>query len=454
MAILVRSARYVVINPTDIRRDCDVLISGNRILEIGPGLAAPEGCEIIDARGCAVLPGLINAHTHLYQNFAKGVSAGIPLVPWCNEVLFPNVTILKEAARVNPRIPYLWTALAALEMIRGGITCCINMDVTYPQILHAWQDAGMRGILAYTLANRWIPAELRGQDVSMRQKTLEYVERFHQPGGLTRIALAPSTIFLCDDSCFEWVRDQAERLDLGVQIHVSETAGEVAESRQETGLSPVERLERLGLLNERLSAVHCVHLDDNDIDLLAKCGAVAVHCPKRNMKLADGSAPLKALRQAGIPVALGTDGCASNDLLDEWEEMRAAVLLARVANDNAAELATAETLDMATRNAARAARVDAGELAPGKLADLIVVELDKPHLQPFPGGDITNLLVFCARAGDVCDVIIDGQVVMRSRRITTLDEEAVLREVIEAGRAIFPGRQANPSGFISGSLPA
>lgn len=440
MTILLHNASCVVVSTEEIRRHCDVLIEGKRISRIGPNLPVPDGCEVIDVDDCAVLPGLINPHTHLYQNFAKGASGGVPLVPWCNEVLFPTVSSLKDAARNNPRIPYLWTALATIEMIHGGITCCINMDTIYPQILYAWQDAGFRGVLAYTLANRWIPAELRGKDQAMREQTLKYVAEFHHPDGLTQIFMAPSTIFLCDDACFEWVREQSDRLNLGVQIHVSETSGEVAESIQETGLTPVERLEHLGLLNERLSAVHCVHLNSNDISLLAKSGAVVVHCPKSNMKLADGIAPLRRLSEADIPIAVATDGCASNDLLDEWEEMRAAILLARVSQDNAGELGPAGAFRMATQAAARAARIEAGELTPGKLADVIVVELQRPHLQPFPAGDLINLLVFCARAGDVRDTIIDGKVVMRDRRLTTLDEAEILQEAVRATRDIFPDR--------------
>ncbi|GAP13975.1 cytosine deaminase [Longilinea arvoryzae] len=424
-----------------IKQDVDVLIEGKRIVAVGRELTIPAKVDLIDASGCAVLPGLINTHTHLYQNFLKGIAGGIPLVPWCNEILFPTVGVLRDAVKENRRIPYLWTALSAIEMIKGGTTCCIDMDVTYEETLQAWREIGFRGVLAYTLTNRWVPAELRASEIEMRQKVLDFISEYHRPDGLTQVFMAPSTLFLCDDDLMSWVGEQSEKLHLGVQIHISETAGEVEDSIRETGLRPVERLEKLGLLNDRLSAVHCCHINAKEIDLLARTGANTVHCPKSNMKLADGIAPVTELKACGVPVAVATDGAASNDLLDMWEEMRAAVLLARVSRNDAAALTPADALQMATVDAARAARIDAGEIIPGKLADLILLDLNKAHLQPFHTEDVANMLVFCARSEDVRDTIIHGKVVMRNRRITTIDEEEILREAVEVERELFSQRK-------------
>jgi 5-methylthioadenosine/S-adenosylhomocysteine deaminase len=441
MTILIRNASYLLIDPTRTERHWDVLVDGSRIIQAGPGLSVPAEAQIIDASGCAVLPGLINSHTHLYQNFLKGISAGIPLVSWCNEVLFPAVGVLREAVKADRRIPYLWTMLAAAEMIKGGVTCCINMDVTYPETLQAWQEAGFRGVMAYTLVNKWVPAHLMGREEEMREKALHFVRQYHRPQDLTQVFLAPSTVFLCDDGLLRWAGEQARALDLGVQIHVSETAGEVADSVKETGMRPVERLARTGLLDERMSAVHCVHVQEDEIERLAESGAVVVHCPKSNMKLADGIAPVPAMKAAGIPLAVATDGCASNDLLDMWEEMRAAVLLARVSRQDAAALSPQDALRMATVDAARAARIDAGAVYPGKLADLIVVNLNAAHLQPFHDLDLCNMLVFCARAGDVRDTLIHGRVVMRDRRLTTIDESQLVQAAAELDRHLFRRRQ-------------
>lgn len=441
MPLIIRNAQYLVATPATIEKDADILIEGKRIAAVGHNLPVPTGAEVIDATGCAVLPGLINTHTHLYQNFLKGIARGIPLVPWCNEVLFPTVGALRDAVGRNRRIPYLWTALSAIEMIKGGTTCCIDMDVTYEESLQAWQEMGFRGILAYTLTNKWVPAELRASEAEMRQKVLDFVSEYHRPEDLTQVFMAPSTLFLCDDDLMRWVGEQSERLNLGVQIHISETAGEVEESIQETGLRPVERLEKLGLLNERLSAVHCCHIDPKEIAILARTGANAVYCPKSNMKLADGIAPVTEMKAAGVPVAVATDGCASNDLLDMWEEMRAGVMLARVAKNDAAALSPQDALHMATVDAARTAQIDAGEIAPGKLADVIVLDLNKAHLQPFHEDDPINMLVFCARSEDVRDTVIHGKIVMQNRRVLTVDETQILNESIAVERELFKSRK-------------
>ena len=439
MTILVRGCDYLVRNADQVERNCDLLIEGNRIHSIGKNLPPPPGAEILDARHCLVMPGLINAHTHLYQNFLKGQSPGVPLVPWCNQVLFPNLDLLRAAMKKHGTRPaYLWTALAACEMIRGGITSCVDMDAVSPGILQAWQATGFRGVLAYTLANKWVPEELRASEEVMKEQMLEFVAEHHRPDGLTTVFAAPSTLFLCTDDFLVWAVEQARRHDLGMQIHIAETASEVDDHLAETGHTPVEHLEHLGLLDSAFSAVHCVHLRGSDIGILAKWKSTVVHCPKSNMKLADGAAPVVQMKEAGIPVALGTDGCASNDLLDMWEEMRTAVLLARVTTGRADALSPRDAFQMATVEAARVARLEAGELQPGRLADLAILDLQSVHLQPFHEQDPINMLVFCARAGDVRDTLIHGKVVMRNRRLPLVNEMDLLQEATSL-KAEFTG---------------
>ena len=436
MAILIRNCSYVVRNPSQIERDCDILTECSRIQAIGNNLVVSPETEIIDGRGCAVLPGLINAHTHLYQNLLKGISPGLTLVPWCNQVLFPSLSAMRTImSRDGKRLSYLWTAIASIEMIRGGITCCVDMDNTSPEIMHAWTDVGFRGVLAYTLSNKWVPAELRAGEDTMKLQLLDFIQKYHRPDGLTTVNVAPSTLFLCTDDFLVWAGGQAQAYDLGMQIHIAETAEEVSDQVKATGHTPVEHLQHLGLLNSQLSAVHVVHINHHDVELLASSGAQTVHCPKSNMKLADGIAPTAWLRKAGITVSLGTDGCASNDLLDMWEEMRTGLLLARVSENQPDGMTPQEAFGMATVAAARVARIDAGELQVGKLADLAVVELKGVHLRPFHGDDLLNTLVFCGKAGDVRDTIIHGEVVMRDRQITRVDELALLEEAesVEAG---------------------
>jgi 5-methylthioadenosine/S-adenosylhomocysteine deaminase len=438
MPILIQNCAYLVCSPAQIERDCDLLIEGSRITAIGRDVPVPPEAEVIDAAGCVVIPGLVNAHTHLYQNLIKGTSSGLPLVPWCNEVLFRCLDVLRPALYDGrERIAYLWSALAAIEMIRGGVTSCVDMDLVHREVLLAWQDVGIRGVLAYTLANRWVPADIRNPEELMRQEALDFIDEFHRPDGLTTVFLAPSTLFLCTDDFLRWAGTVARRRDLGIQIHISESASEIDDQLREAGDRPVEHLQRVGLLDERLSAVHCVHLEAHEIDLLAESGASVVHCPKSNMKLADGIAPVVPMLRRGIPVSLATDGCASNDLLDMWEEMRTALLLARVSQNDANALSPQDAFTMATESAARTARLDAGALAPGKLADLAILDVRSAHLQPFNADDLLNMLVFCTRAADVRDTIIHGQVVMRNRRITRVDEAALVAEAAALSDQIF-----------------
>jgi 5-methylthioadenosine/S-adenosylhomocysteine deaminase len=427
-ALLIKGASYLVRAADRIERQADVLIEGNRITGIGH-YEPQAGWRVLDAAGCAVIPGLINAHTHLYQNFLKGSNDGLALVDWCAGVLYPAADVIHTDHRVvnDQRLGYAWSLVAALEMIKSGTTCCINMDMIMDSIFQAWLDIGLRGVGAITLADQWIPPEIRQERTSLLQQTLGYVERWHQTpaaGGRIQMVLAPSTPFLASPELLSWAREQRDRLGVGVQIHVAETRYEVAEIAQQAGTTPLAYLDRFGLVDDRLTAVHCVHLDDHDLDLLQERGAIPVHNPKSNMKLGSGIAPVTAMLRRGIPVALGNDGSASNDLQDMFEEMRVASLLQKVAAEDPAVISAADAFRMATENGARACRIDAGTIDPGRLADLAIVNLGGPHLLPVH--DILNSLVYCAKGSDVDTVIIDGQVVLHKQKLVTMDEQAIL----------------------------
>jgi len=428
MTILIQSAAYVVRDAGNVECGGDVLVEGNRISGIGQYTPQP-GWDVIDATNCAVIPGLVNAHTHLYQNFLKGLNDGVPLVEWCAEVLYPAADVIHDEHWYahDERLGYAWSLLAALEMIKAGTTCCINMDMTMDAVFQAWLDIGFRGVGAITLTDQWIPDELRRAPEISRREALGYVERWHNvPADNPRIQviLAPSTPFLASRDLLEWTREQRDRLGLNVQIHVAETRYEIDRIAQDTGLSPLRYLESLGLVDERLAAVHCVHMDQADLDLLQERGVIPIHNPKSNMKLGSGIAPIVEMLRRDIPVALANDGGASNDLLDMFEEMRCAALLQKVAAENPSAIAAADVFRMATENGARACRTDAGTIDPGRLADLAIVNLRKPHLVPVH--DIINSLVYCAKGEDVETTIINGQIVMRDRTLITMKETEIL----------------------------
>jgi 5-methylthioadenosine/S-adenosylhomocysteine deaminase len=434
--LLLKGATYLVRAADRIERDCDLLIEGNRIAGIGHYEPKP-GWHVLDAAGRAVIPGLVNAHTHLYQNFLKGLNDGLTLVDWCDDVLFPAADVIHADDRQagDQSLGYAWSLAAALEMIQSGTTCCINMDMTMDAVFQAWLDIGFRGVGAVTLADRWIPPEIRLSAAALQQQAFGFVERWHQvPPGSPRIqvVLAPSAPFVTSPGMLHWTREQRDRLGLAVQIHVAETRYEVEEIAQRAGTTPLQYLDRFGLVDHSLTAVHCVHMTDQDLDLLHARGVIPVYNPKSNMKLGSGISPVVEMLRRGIPVALGTDGSASNDLLDMFEEMRVGALLQKVAAEAASVISAADLFRMATENGARACRIDAGTLDPGRLADLVLVDLGGAHLLPVH--DIVNSLVYCAKGSDVDTVIIDGQVVLQGRKLVTMDQQVILDMAQEWGQ--------------------
>jgi 5-methylthioadenosine/S-adenosylhomocysteine deaminase len=438
MAILIQGASYVVRSVDRIEHDCDVLIEGARVTEVGNvGPLDQAGVTVIDGRGRALIPGLVNAHTHTYQNFLKGLSDDLGLVDWCNATLYPMSYAIHQAQwrHGDESCGYHWASLSALEMIRGGVTCCIDMNMNMDSVFHAWLDSGLRGVGAIALSDRWLPGPLRRDPQTSRAEALRLARTWHNAHSRLETVFGPSTPFLCTRELLEWARDQAEALGVGLQIHLAETRYEVAYVTEETGLPPVAYAASLGLLRPGVTAVHCVHVSDHEIDLLAESGATVVHCPKSNLKLGSGVAPVARMLRRGVPLALAADGAASNDVLDLFEETRMAALLHKGVGEDPTAVTGRQAFRMATEGGARAAGIDAGTIDPGKLADVALIDLDAPHLLPVH--DIVNTLVYCARADDVECTIIDGQVVMRDRVVQTIDEEKVRREAGTFGAAMY-----------------
>jgi 5-methylthioadenosine/S-adenosylhomocysteine deaminase len=434
--LLIKGAAYLVRAADRIERDCDLLIEGNRIAAVGR-FTLQEGWECLDAADCAVIPGLINAHTHQYQSFLRGLCDDVSLVAWCEQVLFPAADVIHQDHRCagDERLGYAWSALASMEMVKAGTTCCIDMDLMMDSVFQAWLEIGFRGVGAITLADRWLPDRLLRDQAQLQQEALAFAAQWHglpKDSPRLQVVLAPSTPFLASPDLLRWTREQRDRLGLGVQIHVAETRYEIEQISRQTGTTPLRYLDRFGLVDGSLTAVHCVHVDEADLDLMAERGVVVVYNPKSNMKLGSGIAPVAAMVRRGIPVALGTDGSASNDLLDMFEEMRCAALLQKVVAEDPAVISAGDVFRMATEHGARACRLEAGTLDPGRLADLALVHLRQPHLVPVH--DILHTLVYSARGSDVVATVIDGRVVMRDRQIQTVDEERVLDEAERWGR--------------------
>lgn len=432
MPILIKNVEYLVRKHNQIEKNIDILIEGAFISKIASSIKKPVGAEIIDAKGKIVSPGFINSHTHLYQNLLKGKDDRLSLTNWANDVIFPlGQTIMTKLNNEEAkRITYLWSLLAGIEAIKSGTTCVLDMDLRHIDVMRGWTDLGLRGVCARTCVDKWVPQGLVEKPAEQYAKIEELIKNWHQTptdAPLVSVFFGPSAIFTCSETLLRWVVETAEKYDTGIQIHVSETEWEVRHIKEEFGLRPVEYLDKLGFLSPRVSLVHCVHLNEREISLIAESGAKVVHCPKSNMKLGNGTAPVIEMLKQNIPLALGTDGAASNDLLDMFEEMRVAALLQKVKQEDASVIGGEDVFNMATANGAAVCRTNSGLIAEGKLADLQLINPNQAHLTPHH--DIINTLVYCARANDVETVIINGKIVMKERIINTINENEVLREV-------------------------
>ncbi len=365
----------------------------------------------------ALMPGLVNAHTHAAMSLLRGYADDLPLMQWLQGHIWPA-----EQRWVSEDFVYDGSELAIAEMLLGGITCCNDMYF-YPEITaRAARRAGMRacvGLIVLDFPSAWA------------QHADQYIEKglaLHDElrgDTLIQTALAPHAPYSVGDAALQRVRVLADELDLKIHMHVHETAEEVADGITRDGLRPLQRLERLGLLSSQLTAVHMTQLDDGEIERLAASGTQVVHCPESNLKLASGFCPVARLIDAGVNVALGTDGAASNNDLDLWGEMRTAALLAKAVAADARAVPAAQALALATLNGARALGLEheIGSLAPGKAADVIAVDLGMLWCQPCY--DPCSQLVYAAGRECVTDVWVAGRQVVRDRTLTTLDAQAI-----------------------------
>jgi len=415
---LLINARWVVpVEPAGaILERHAVAVRGGRIEAVLPSAEAVQrysGYARVDLPGHALIPGLVNAHTHAAMSLMRGLADDLPLMRWLQEHVWPVESRLASADFVRDG-----TLLACAEMLRGGVTCFNDMYFFPEAALDAAQQAGMRAALGLIVLE--FPSAYASDPQAYLAKGLALRDRWRDHP-LVSFCLAPHAPYTVSDESFRRIARLAAELELPVHVHVHETADEVARGEGEHGRRPLARLEALGLLGPGLIAVHAVHLSAAEIALLAKHRASVAHCPSSNLKLASGIAPVAALLEAGVNVALGTDGAASNNRLDVFEEMRLAALLAKAAVGNAEAMPAHAALRAATLSGAIALGLDAhiGSIAPGKAADLAAVSLDDVALQPVY--DVVSHLVYACGREHVTDVWVAGERVLRDRGPTRLD---------------------------------
>ncbi|HTI45783.1 MAG TPA: TRZ/ATZ family hydrolase [Casimicrobiaceae bacterium] len=364
-----------------------------------------------------LIPGLVNAHTHAAMTLLRGIADDVPLRPWLTDHIWP-----REGRFVSADFVYDGTLIGAAEMLRGGITCCNDMYFHPDAAARAYEAAGMRALVGVPILD--FPTPYAADADAYLQRGLAARDAFKHSPRLT-FALAPHAPYTVGDATWRKIVMYAGQLELPIETHVAETRAEVEEARAQTGSAPLARLARLGATGPDFIAIHAVHLDAADIDLLATHGCHVVHCPASNMKLASGIAPVTALRARGINVALGTDGAASNNRLDVLGEMRLASLIAKAATGDAAALPAAEVLHMATLGGARALGLGdtTGSLVPGKQADIAAIDLS--GVQALPVYDPVSHIVHVAERADVSHVWVAGAPVVADRALLALDVAAL-----------------------------
>lgn len=376
----------------------------------------------------AVIPGLINAHTHAAMSLLRGVAEDLPLEPWLQKFIWPI-----EGKWVSPQFVRDGTTLAFAEMIRSGTTCMNDMYM-FPEVVgEVARATGMRAGLGMIVLE--FPTAWAGSAQEYLEKGLELHRQFRDSQNVF-VMLAPHAPYTVADSTFESIALLADQHDLPVHMHVHETAEEVSNSMQEHGVRPLERLNRLGLVNRRLIAVHATQLNDDEISLLAESQSSVAHCPKSNLKLASGICPVPSLLDSQVNVAIGTDGAASNNSLNMLEEMRFAALLAKGSAGNAAKVSVHDALRMSTINGAAALGLDSriGSLEVGKCADITALNLG--GLACMPTYDPVAQIVHAATRDQVSDVWVGGRCVLRNRELTTIDRAECKAAAERWGRKI------------------
>lgn len=422
--LLIHNAKILTLNDSDdIFSPGIVAIRNDEIVWVGPEDAWTdrfEPKERLDMAGGLIMPGLINAHTHAAMTCFRGLADDLPLSVWLNEHIFP------AERKINGDLVYKGTLLACAEMILGGITTFCDMYLFENQVARAAREAHMRALVGEVLYD--FPSPNYGPPEQGLAFTRDLIQTW-QGDPLISVAVEPHAVYTCSPELLYACRDIAENFRVPMIIHLSESQDEVNQVRERYGLSPVDHLEQLKLLSSQLIADHCVVLTDTEMDILAERGVRVVHNNESNMKLANGVAPVAKLLERGVPVGLGTDGCASNNNLDMLAEMDSVAKLHKVYRMDPTIMDAKTVVRLATRGGARVLGMEKqiGSLEPGKRADLIGLDLDKPHLTPMY--NIYSHLVYAASAADVTLNVINGRVVMRNRQLLTLDVERVMAEV-------------------------
>jgi 5-methylthioadenosine/S-adenosylhomocysteine deaminase len=412
--------------------DGAVVVKGDTIIAVGPRReldARYLAPQTIDAKGKLVLPGFINGHTHVPMTLFRGIHDDVTLNDWLYKYIFPA-----EKKNVNEEFVRWGTRLAAAEQIRAGVTTFADMYYFEDAVAEETKAAGMRAVVGETFID--FPAPDNKSEPEMLSYTEKFLKKW-QGDPLIHAAVAPHSIYTCSQKTLQDAAALARKYHAPILIHVGEMKKEWDDSQQQHGMSPVQYLDKIGVLGPDVVSAHCIFVDEADRKTLAQRQASCVHNPSSNMMLASGVSPVAELRSAGVAVGLGTDGPAgSNNDLDLMEEMDLAAKLAKITKMDPLAMNAKAVVEMATIEGAKALHMEKeiGSLEPGKKADLILIGLDEPNAVPMY--DIYAQLAYALKASDVETVIIGGRVVMRDRKLLTVNEGEATAKACEYRKAI------------------
>jgi len=435
-------ARWIVpVEPSnEVLENHAIAVSEGKIVDLLPAADADQKYTAAETRHLAshaLLPGFINAHTHATMTLFRGLANDLHLMDWLNHYIWPA-----ESRWVNPEFVADGTRHAVAEMLRNGTTCFNDMYFFPDHTAETAVACGIRATVGLILID-FPTAWARDADEYLRKGEEVHDKYRHNP--LIHTAFAPHAPYTVSDEPLKRISTIAEELDIPIHMHVHETRHEIDQSLKDYGKRPLQRLFDLGLLNERLLAVHMTQLEVDEIELVAKYGVHVLHCPESNLKLASGFCPVAQLQQAGVNIGLGTDGAASNNDLDMIGEMRTAALLAKGVSGDSTTLPAHAALEMATINGARALGIDSftGSLARGKDADMVAIDLAQMETQPLY--EPVSQVVYAATRNQVSDVWVAGKSLMHDHELTTIDEVSVLERSSDWQQKIASANASNPA---------
>ncbi|WP_028950681.1 amidohydrolase [Sulfurihydrogenibium subterraneum] len=395
-----------------------IVIKDGKIAEVGEGKSEFEAKEVIDLNSNVVLPGLINTHTHAAMTLLRGYGSDNPLKVWLEQYIWPV-----EGKYVSYEFVKDGTDLACYEMIRNGITCFVDMYFYEDAVAQSVKEAGMKAVLTTGILDFPTPAAKTPEEGI--QKTKDFIIQYRNDNNVFP-AIGPHAPYTCSPNTLTKAMEVALDYNVLYHIHVSETINEVEDIKNRYGNTPVKHLNSIGVLNERVLAAHMVHPTEEEIEILSEKKVKIAHCPESNLKLASGIAPVPKMLEKEIVVSLGTDGTASNDDLDLIGEASTAAKLHKGYNLNPTVLPAKQVLAMITRQAAKAILMEdrIGSIEVGKDADIIVIDVNQPHLQPL--FDPYTQIIYSGKGLDVNTVIINGKVVMKNKVVQTVEKDKVL----------------------------